>query len=249
MGVGEDSDDLYVQREDNSLMAGRLLRRSGIAVVLVAELLEWEPTVIFEVGIGVKHPEVDIFRHAWPTVDIIGFEPHPGIALGIKKFPGLLHRIALGRKPGQGTLYYSPNHRDGASLFAGDPNLESADVEIDSLDNLYGNLNWKRKDDRVLLWMDCEGSELDVLIGGEDFVKDVDVINVEMTGVPLRRGWPDPVEVNRWLLDHGFWLQFIHTHRITSGQNDVVYVKSGLFRPEYCSSPLQVEQWRLKCSK
>ena len=224
-------------------MAGRLLRRGGVAVTLIAKLLEWEPTVIFQVGIGNRHGEVEVMKAAWPDVEFVGWEPHPEIVDGLKDYPGLVHREALSNWMGKSQLFYEQRYLGGASLY-GMEGLSSVDVDVTMLDAIYAGLKWRRPNDRVMLWLDCEGSELNALRGGEEFVRGVDVVNVELTGVPHTPGWPAPVEVNRWLLDHGFLLQYIHTHRCTSGQNDMVYVKPELFRPEYCSSPLQIEDHR-----
>jgi len=225
-----------------------LLRRSGVALYNVANLLGWTPTVIFQVGIGRYCKEVDVFREAWPEAELIGFEPHPEIVYQMQNYPGLLVRKALGRRKGQARLFWDPAHLDGASV-CGDPSndrLEEADVEIDTLDNYHAKVAWKRAGDRVLLWLDCEGSELDVLIGGEKFMPCVDVVNVELTGNPPRPGWPEPVVVNRWLLDHSFVLQYVHTQRASAGQVDAIYVRPELFKPEYCCCPLMVEEWRTR---
>jgi len=223
-----------------------LLRRSGVALYNVANLLGWSPTVIYQVGIGCYYKEVEVFREAWPEADLIGFEPHPEIVHRIQNYPGLLIRKALGRCKGRTRLIWDPAHLDGASIYDDPTNdrLEGTIVEIDTLDNYHAKVAWKRSDDRVLLWLDCEGSELDVLIGGEKFVSNVDVINVELTGNPPRSGWPEPVEVNRWLLERDFLLQHIHTQRTTAGQVDAIYVRPELYKSKYCCCPLMVEEWK-----
>lgn len=227
-----------------------LLRRSGVALYNVANLLEWSPTMIFQVGVGHYCKEVEVFREAWPDAKLIGFEPHPETARLIQCYPGLLIRMALGRREGKIRLYWSAGHMDGASIYNETSEaLEWVNVKINTLDNLDNHIdsNIQKQDgdwDRVLLWLDCEGSELDVLVGGKEFIIDVDVINVELTGKPSRPGWPDPVEVNRWLLNRGFLFQYVHTQRTASGQVDAIYVRPELFRPEYCCCPLMVEEWR-----
>jgi len=222
-----------------------LMRRSGIAIYQVAELLGWQPTAIFQVGVGQYCKEVDVFAEAWPEADLIGFEPNPEVLRRIK-YPGLIVRKALGRYVGWAKLFCDPAHVDGASVYNDTANgkLQESDVEIDTLDHYYDGVKWHREGGRVMLWLDCEGSELDVLVGGERFVEHVQVINVELTGKALRAGWPNPAVVNRWLLNHGFLLQFVHTQRMAVGQCDAVYVRPELLRPEYCSCPLMVEEWK-----
>jgi len=222
-------------------MASRLLRRSGIAVALIAELIEWEPDLVVQVGIGHFWKEVEVMQEAWPRVKFVGFEPHPVLLENdIRgKYPGLLHEMALGEKKDKRILWYDNTFMEGASLFSGGKAGQGAAVDVQRMDDvlaLEGN-------DKTLYWIDCEGSELSVLKGSVEFLNKVDVINIELTGNPPRPGWPSPVGVNRWLLDHGFVSQYIHTHRCSSGQNDMVYVKPHLFRPEFCSCPLQVEDY------
>lgn len=221
-----------------------LLRRSGVALYNVANQLGWSPTMIFQVGIGCYYKEVEVFQEAWPEADLIGWEPFPSV-VQLRDYPGLLVRKALGRHVGKVRLFWDPAHVNGASIYHDptNPRLESAEVEMDVLDNYYDKIAWKQADERPLLWLDCEGSELDVLVGGEKFVSEIDVINVELTGRPLRASWPSAVMVNRWLLDHGFLLQFVHTQRMASSQVDAIYVRPNLFLPEYCCCPLQVEAW------
>jgi len=222
-------------------MVEKLQRRSGVAVVLVAELIDWKPDLVVQVGIGHFWKEVVVMQEAWPSVRFVGFEPHPILLKNDirDKYPGLIYEVALGEEEGEQILWYNSRFKEGASLFPGGGVDQSAMVPVRRMDDMlapevFGN---------VLYWIDCEGSELSALKGSTEFLKEVDVVNVELTGNPPRPGWPSPVEVNRWLLDHGFVSQYIHTHRSSSGQNDMVYVKPHLFRPEFCSCPLMVEDF------
>ena len=229
-----------------------LLRRSGVALYNVADLIDWSPTSIFQVGVGHMSQEVMVFQEAWPEAKLVGFEPHPDLFQLIQDYPGYPGKLinkALGRYKQNVMLCWKSAHQDGAFVcFGSDLNeggdLKRADVEMDTLDNYHSENIWRLPGERTLLWLDCEGSELDVLIGGESFVECVDVVNIELTGKPPYSGWPEPVIVNRWLLDHGFLLQYIHTQRTSSGQVDAIYVRPELFKPEYCCCPLMVEEWR-----
>ena len=219
-----------------------LMRRSGVAVVNLADLIEWKPNRIFQVGIGRYHQEADVFVEKWPGVELIGFEPNPMICeKWLGDYPGKVYWFALGVEEGFRDLFWNLDHLDGASHWKRNDDTGGESVLVRCLDGCFNPPAVP-----TLLWLDCEGAELNVLKGAEWFVRGrVEVINVELTGKPPREGWPSPVEVNRWLLDHGFLLQFVHTQRMTSGQADCVYVKPELFRPEYCSCPLQVEDhWR-----
>ena len=221
-------------------MANKLQRRSGVAVVLVAELIDWKPDLVVQVGIGHFWKEVAVMQEVWPDVRFIGFEPHLDILKELRgKYPGLVYETALGEDAGRQKLWYNSRFKEGASLFPGKGADRCMEVTVRRMDQFVDDI----EETRILYWIDCEGSELSVLKGSTEFLKGVDVVNIELTGNPPRPGWPSPVEVNRWLLDHGFVSQYIHTHRSSSGQNDMVYVKPHLFRPEFCSCPLQVEDF------
>lgn len=227
-------------------MASYLFRRSGLAVAQIVGHLKWVPDAIYQVGIGNHHEEADIFAKGWDGANIFGCEPHPEIYKDIKdKYPGKLYQCAIGNQIGKAVLYSKNKHKDGSSLFPHDCKKEDEiykeiNVSITTLDSLFG----RSIGERTLLWLDCEGNELDVLRGGKDFICDVDVINVEMTSNPPSGCWCSPVSVHRWLMENGFLLQWTHTNRLHQGQYDSIYVKKHLFNPKYCCCPFTVEIWK-----
>lgn len=214
-------------------MASRLLRRSGVAVGLVAEVLGWRADWVYQVGVGHYHQEADVLLEEWPGVKFIGFEPHPELAK--EPYPGVVHQVAISDRIGSATLYAKKYHKDGSSLFplTGMDRCRMIEVPVSTLDFLFP----EPPTGRILLWLDCEGSELDALRGGEKFVKRVDVVNVEITANPLGEAWCSPKSIHDWLLAKGFVRQWIHTQRIHSGQYDGIYCKRELFKPEFCCDP------------
>jgi len=220
-------------------MASKLLRRSGVAVGLVADVLGWRADQMFQVGIGHYHEEVDVLVQEWPGLEVHGCEPHPGILSEIKangSYPGMVYPVALSDRPGTATLHVKTRHADGSSLnlhYDGSK-TKMQSVAVDTMDRLFLPLV---KPGRVLLWLDCEGSELKVLDGGEEFLKLVQVVNVEITGNPPGLGWCSPAEVH-WKLDsRGFVRQWIHTQRIHEGQYDAIYVRPALFKRQFSCDP------------
>ncbi len=220
-------------------MASRLLRRSGIAVGLVAEVLGWRADLVISVGIGQYHHEVDVLKEEWPGVQFIGCEPCEENA---KNYPGMVHNVAISDYEGNAVLHVKKHHRDGSSLHLldGMDHCTEVPVKVTTLDKLFPHPF--APDSRVLLWLDCEGSELAALRGGERFVQDVIMINVELTGKSLGVGWPSVIDVHRWLVGAGFWRQWIHTQRISSGQCDCIYVRPELFDPDYACDPWEIER-------
>ncbi len=221
-------------------MVSKLMRRSGIGLGGIVERLNWQPDVMVQVGVGLNHQEIDVFKEEWPGLEIVAFEPHPKVYKSIHKgFPGTLYQLALSDKDGSKSLYFRKRHKDGASFHKHKPKegneCESVKVSVSSLDHCFPSGPPNNK--RVLLWLDCEGSELNVLKGGENFVKKVDVINVELTAKPRMETWCRTKDVHNWLISHGFIRQWLHTLRNCIGQYDAVYVKSSLFDPQYCCDP------------
>ncbi len=230
------------------MCASRLLRRSGVAVGLVAESLEWKADVIYQVGIGTRWEEMDVLMEEWgPDLTIIGVEAHPYIDMS--KYPGEVHHTALSNYTGETILNSKKRHKDGSSLHPhnkrADENYDEIKVPVTTLDVLFPSPRLGRGFvvEKILLWLDCEGSELAVMQGGVEFLECVDVVNIEMTARPPGVGWATPVQIHKYLVERGFWLQHIHTQRIDSGQNDGVYVRSHLFKPEYCCVPHEIMRW------
>jgi FkbM family methyltransferase len=201
---------------------------------LIADVLNWRADVIYQVGIGNEFQEVDVLKSEWPGVLFIGCEPCPSLIAGLRKsYPGDLYAVAISNVIGTRSFYTRRRHANGSSLYAQD-NSDECVVPVETLDHLFG----KPKGDHVLLWLDCEGSELDALDGAVQFMAGVEVVNVEMTANPVNPDWCSPLEVHNSLTFSGFVRQWIHTQRITSGQYDAIYVRPHLFKPEYCCDPV-----------
>jgi len=224
-------------------MASYLLRRSGISVGLEADRLGWRPEMIIQVGIGFTHEETNVLTKEWPDCKWIGFEPHPHIVKKIH-YPGLIHEVAIGRKVGMCTLHIKRRHADGSSTlpFGEDIQiLKKLEVTQTTLDRI---LDINNLPDGILLWLDCEGSELDALIGAEKLMKSgkVKMLNVEMTPNKPAESWPDPSEVHRVISNYGFYRQWVHTLR--DGQYDAIYACRDVFNPTYCSCPYSIHEWQ-----
>lgn len=237
--------------EKRVMGASRFLRRSGIAVALLAYHLNWRADIIVQVGVGAYHKEVDVFKQEWPGVRFIGFEPHPDIAEGLRHgsdpYPGAIHQFAVTDSVGTASLFIRNRHGDGSSLLDVERASRKVTVSTTTLDSfLFAGLqNFAASvTPRVLLWLDCEGTEGKVIDGAARFLDHVDVVNVEMTQKPTAANWITPMEVHKRMVKAGFWALWLHTQRISAGQNDWVYVRPHLFKPEYCCFPWEIERWQ-----
>lgn len=224
-------------------MVSKFIRRSGISVCLIADLLEWVPDLVIQVGVGVNPEETAVFRDAWPEHDLIGFEGHPTVyETALKSYPGQLFNFAIGDRDEAVEMWTPPRHKDGSSIFKheGMENLSSCKTWMKTLSQVIP-INWVQ-DRQVLLWLDCEGCELKVLDHGRDVLKHVAVVNVELTAKPISKAWCDSNQVHDLLLEAGFKRQWVHTQRTSAGQCDAIYVRPELFKAEFCCCPCQIEK-------
>lgn len=222
---------------------GYLLRRSGIAVAIAADLFKWKADLCVEVGIGVNHQEIDVMHQEWPDCKFIGFEACKSVSESLTDFPGPVHNVAISDYIGSAVLKKKAHHADGSTILSLEEGqgYTTQDVEVATLDAFFPE--GAPKDKNVLLWVDCEGCELAALRGGEHFVESVDIINIELTFRPPSKDWATPLEIHRWLVDHGFFIQWIHTQRITAGQCDYIYVRRHMFHPQFCCVPHELERF------
>ena len=215
----------------------KFVRRSGVSVCLIADLLEWAPKLIIQVGLGQDAHETAPMKRLWEDVEFVGFEAHPDIARTVgKTYPGTVINAALSDSKGSTSIYTPPRHKDGSSLFCpvDAANINETRVQVATADDFF----YPDKHPR-LLWLDCEGSELNVLKGAKELLPTIEVINIEMTARPTNPNWCTPEQCHAFLMDAGFVRQWVHTQRTHAGQYDAIYVRHHLFRPEYCCCPCQ----------
>jgi len=211
-----------------------LFRRSGLAVHKICEYIGWRPRSVYQIGIGQNHEETHVMREEWGAFHLIGCEPHPKVIRSIRdRYPGTIVEVAIADYVGETDLYSKSTHKDGSSIYphADNPNDDTFKVKVTTIDTL-----WPEGPAELpcLLWVDCEGAELAALRGGEQFVEKVDVINVELTGKRMWCQEPEAVLIHKWIKDHGFRRQWVHTQRAHIGQSDVIYVRPHLFSTKIC---------------
>jgi len=225
-------------------MGSRILERSGKAVVEYCELIGWRPSVIYMVGVGPQHQEIVPMQATWPTLLYVGYEAHPAVCKQIQgHFPGIVHPYAISDFVGEASLFVPNRWKNGCSLFRHNPEtqVEEITVDVTTLDMVNSVTEYP---DGGLLWLDCEGSELNALNGGQTFITDkIDAINIEMTGVPRGPNWCKPIDVYRKLTELGFLQVWTHTHRTCIGQYDAIYLRKKLFKPEFCNCLGSVAQY------
>lgn len=229
------------------MATSRAHRRTGSAVFEFIDQIGWVPHSLVQIGVGVKPTEALVFKELWPDSSIYGFEPNPETCKGLResKYPGVLYNLAVSEKDiaDPQDLYYSKSWKNGSSLFKPNENCLKVGIGVVKLDSVFKT--YPPVGRQTLLWLDCEGSELNVLKGAERFIKeDVYAINVEMTGKPRQQGWARPEEIHSFLLQRGFFQSYVHTIRTVVAQFDSVYLRGEIFSPELCTCMDSLQKWK-----
>lgn len=168
------------------------------------------PLALYDIGVGAK-TEVLALHAIFPGMEVFGCEPHPKTyaALVADGFPGDLENVALGRTPGRRKLYLADDPQ-ASSLLTKDV-AESVPVQVDTLDGFDQRAG---KPERIILWADCEGSELEILRGGLELLESGRVWWVNLEEAKRRRhaemgergvkGWARRAEILHLLRRYGY---------------------------------------------
>lgn len=173
----------------------------------ICRFMRRAPGALYDIGVGPKS-EWRTLGQRYPTMQVFGCEPHPQQydALLKAKFPGPLAKVAIGENEGMATLHVPSGDPKCCSLLAVPYANETCQVKVWSLDRFDQNMG---QPDRILLWLDVEGSELSVLRSASRFLLPsgrIRWINLEerRNGHCPAPGWCDPRELHAFLTASGY---------------------------------------------
>lgn len=203
-----------------------------MAVAEFLKMSDYAPEELWLAGLGTSAEEITVFREFWPEIEVTAFEPNPNIGVQGLHLPSdvNIHRCALSDYEGETDIHIKYGWGSGASLYKGEHET-SKKCLVKRLDSF-------RSRPDTLLWLDCEGSELDALRGSGAFLDNVTVLNIELTGLTEKRSagtWPKPVEIHKFLRERGFLQVYVHTIRPCVGQFDAIYMRPEIVKPEMVS--------------
>lgn len=167
--------------------------------------------------IGARWGAADRWRPFGPGVQVVGFDPdeeecrrleaaepdvrYVPVALGAEAGPATLHTTA---EPACASLY--PPTSGIVERFPALHGMASTgrvEIEVTTLDDWLAGSDL---DALHILKLDTQGSELDILTGATDALRDVRFLEVEVELNPLYSGQPLFGDVDRFLRDRGFVL-------------------------------------------
>lgn len=189
---------------------------------VICRYIRGTPGAMYDIGVGPKS-EWRTLGRKYPGMRIFGCEPNPVQYERLLKvpFPGPLASVAIGEHEGVGTLHYNPADPKCSTMHAVSYATTRRDVKVWSLDRFDDNMG---NPDRILLWMDIEGSELSALRSGPKLMASGRVrwINLEEVFQPKVPGWCDRSDVHKVLTSHGY--RRVATYNRHPTHQDVIYL-------------------------
>lgn len=215
-------------------LASKLFNKGSFDKVKLLTLLPKDP-IILEIGASVGLDTVQ-FRGLFPKAVIHAFEPVPSSYTKLlQKTKGLniyCHKLAFGSITGKSQLFISSggNNADSSSLLKPtghityNPQIKFNDVtEVDAI----RPEEWLRNNsiDHIdFLWLDTQGTELDILKNCSNFLDSVKIIHLEVSLVEHYANSALYQEVQEFLTSKGFSV-FQEIFGPNAVMGDVVFTK------------------------
>jgi FkbM family methyltransferase len=173
------------------------------------------------IDVGAGRGQFALFAlHAFPTAQIVSFEPLPSSFATASRAVGgservQLRRQAVGAAPGTAEIHVTAD-ADSSSLrrptaeqsrrFPGTEAVDRVAVEVVTLDEALAE-----PPPPALLKLDLQGGELDALRGAENLLTSIDAVFVECSFVELYEGQALADQVICHLKDRGFTLRGVYS--------------------------------------
>jgi FkbM family methyltransferase len=205
-----------------------------------------EPSVILDVGANVGRT-VRRFRKEFPRAAIHAFEPHPELAGRLRALAATMdgvsvHECAVGDRVGRASFHlnrFDANHSllpqgPEAARWARIDHVREVDVETTTVDAFRDRAGLPAIG---LVKIDADGGDLMVLEGARRSLAErrIGAVLVELLYVPIFDGQPHAHDIERFLLEAGYWLFDHYQPRYDASGR--IRASNGLFFPEVKGRP------------
>jgi len=223
------------------------LRRVGYQIVPANSFLHSQDVVellvsrdvkvrnIFDVGAHRGEWTLAISKYLNQDIKVTMFEPSPHHKANLdaiaNQFGYRYLPIALGKSKSLIDFYSTGGTGDSVYEEIAQQNMSRIvpiSIEVETLDNIIENSSLVPPD---LLKLDCQGSELDILKGGEKALDKVSGIILEASILECNKGAPLLGEIVSYLDEKGFFpfsLSEVHNRSGVLNQLDLVFLKKSL---------------------
>lgn len=183
--------------------------RSAYDLVTILERDEYEPDVTLVIGTGDAR-EIAVLKDAWPTCKMYGFEAHDRLAEQANDILPTWHVAIVADSSKAHVTFYRRQKMAMASSVYSKSYCRERPVKVPTMTIDEIRCVHRLAGKKVLLWMDCEGGELNALKGGMSLVTENRWLHLEVCPTPDRPGWPPAVEVDAWLRGQGYGAPVCH---------------------------------------
>lgn len=197
-------------------------------------LLDWELAMkmvnvhgVIHVGAHFAEERPFYLQHG---LKVVWIEADPVTAEWLREnVPEPVYECALWSETGERELYVASNRRMSSSLLRPKDHLnkypgitfpETVTVKMDTLDALVAREGLERYD---MLWADVQGAELEVLRGGEETLKEMKALVLEINFEELYEGCALASDIDAWLGERGFGRVLMS--KTGKGWGDALYVR------------------------
>jgi FkbM family methyltransferase len=196
------------------------------------EYRDKDPEVILDIGSRDLDQSIEL-RSAFPNARIIAFEPNPEqyklCYERSKLFDIDFVGCAVSDEEGESDFWIVDLNEGGSSLLKPinvpwSTNIsKKVKVPCRRIDNVLKEMGIDHVD---CVWMDVQGYELKVLKSFGDYLKDVKVIHGEASPNPCYEGHVQLSELEDYLLENDFELDFLPSHAHPYGEGDLLCIKN-----------------------
>ena len=161
----------------------------------------WVPHTLIAIG-ALDRVETQHIAEAWPDCRILNFDADRREVNGAG--PSVTH-VVVGNQD-KGYVRFNERHGSKRSSIHGEGRCQTS-VKATTLLKIFDDrkVPWDNRRG-VALWIDCEGSELEVLKGGESMLPYIKWMNIEVTWKPEPSSWPSFDVVHKWVSNRGYFL-------------------------------------------
>ena len=202
----------------------------------------FKPRTIFDIGAFVGDWS-KMAKNIWPTANIVLFEANSDCYETLKtRELGQIENVLLGRNNKNKVKYFSSinEYKTGNSIFLEQTSYfkksEIRLLKMQKLDSIVKDKKYKNID---FIKIDTQGSELEIIAGGINTIKNAEFVLLETQNLTYNLGAPKTLDVIKRMNNLGFMLfDITQIHHLPTGEmqgvdmmfarNNSKYIKKGL---------------------
>jgi FkbM family methyltransferase len=200
---------------------------------IIYENFNIDNLVIFDIG-SLNGIESFLFSQKIKNSKIYTFEPSPESYLTVEKCTdGIenikINQLAVSNYNGKSNFFMTHDNQGASSLLKPNRNwsfgfnINQVEVDVIRLDDWCHNNNIKIID---VLWIDAQGSEMNIFLGMEKLLNNVKAIHVECSTIPYYEGGYNKNDIIKYL--ESFDLHLVNESPHNEVEGDLTFLKGSV---------------------